>query len=136
METGKKDVPKDKLAVQDSYQNLFTTEELYLSFSSEKNCTFNIICQFPKELGMDDDKPKKKERTNIRSEKALRAKFTDEIQTQIRELEHDANKRDKYFNYIMSMKYKLQRRTLKESETDFRALNVVLVRNLMIHLRN
>ena len=34
------------------------------------------------------------------------------------------------------MKHRLQRPTLKDSETDFRALNVVLVRNLMIHLRN
>ena len=37
------------------------------------------MAQFPKELGMDDDNPKNKERTNIRSEKALRAKFADFI---------------------------------------------------------
>jgi hypothetical protein len=58
---------------------LFISEELYLSFQSERNCTLNIVCQFPKEIGMDDEKPEKKERTNIRSEKALRAKFADFI---------------------------------------------------------
>lgn len=49
---------------------------------------------------MEDEKPERKERTNIRSEKALRAKFADEIAQNIRELTYDTRKRDEYFQKI------------------------------------
>ena len=100
---GKGPAGREKKAMQERLpvdDDSFRSDDLYISFMSERSCTLNLVCQFPTEVSEEDDKPSKKERTNVRSEKAIRAKFADFIAQQIQELSTDDEKREAYFKQV------------------------------------